>query len=76
MLGSATPALESWHASSKKRYVRLDMSARIGGAELPAVRVVDMNLQPKKAVLSPQNNFVRVSSCACTSSPTTISYAS
>ncbi|MDO8277474.1 MAG: primosomal protein N' [Burkholderiaceae bacterium] len=54
ILGSATPALESWQASEKGRYLRLDMRARIGDAALPAVRMVDMRLQPKKAVLSPQ----------------------
>ena len=57
LLGSATPALESWHhsrpASAGGRYVRLEMPSRIGSAQLPLVRRVDMNNQPKKAVFSP-----------------------
>ena len=57
LLGSATPSLESWHHSqpggTAGRYVRLDMPSRIGSAQLPLVRRVDMNNQPKKAVFSP-----------------------
>jgi primosomal protein N' (replication factor Y) (superfamily II helicase) len=52
ILGSATPSLETWQAAGKGKYRRLDMPARIGDGALPAVRVVDMNLQPKKAVLA------------------------
>ncbi|MDQ0572473.1 primosomal protein N' (replication factor Y) [Variovorax paradoxus] len=59
ILGSATPSLESWHQSRPAegedpggRYVRLAMPSRIGAGELPAVRLVDMNLQPPKTVLS------------------------
>ena len=53
VLGSATPSLESWHASEKGRYVRLAMPSRIGQGQLPTVRLVDMNLQPAKTVFSP-----------------------
>ncbi len=58
MLGSATPSLESWHhsraAAAGGRYVRLEMPSRIGSnAQLPVVRRVDMNHQPKRAVFSP-----------------------
>ncbi|WP_280817529.1 primosomal protein N' [Variovorax sp. TBS-050B] len=59
ILGSATPSLESWHQSRPAagddpggRYLRLAMPSRIGTGELPAVRLVDMNLQPPKTVLS------------------------
>lgn len=56
VLGSATPSLESWQASEKGRYARLAMPARVGTGEavaaLPAVRLVDMNLQPKHTVFS------------------------
>ncbi len=59
ILGSATPSLESWHQSRPAegedpggRYVRLSMPSRIGTGALPAVRIVDMNLQPPKTVLS------------------------
>ncbi len=47
VLGSATPSFETWHRAEQGRYVRLSMPSRIGGGALPAVRLVDMNLQPK-----------------------------
>ncbi|MCB4362258.1 primosomal protein N' [Hydrogenophaga taeniospiralis] len=53
LLGSATPSLESWHAADQGRYVRLAMPGRIGGGALPRLRLVDMNHQPKGAVLAP-----------------------
>jgi len=55
ILGSATPSLESWHASSPEvgRYQRLAMPSRIGAGELPHVRLVDMAQQPRGAVFSP-----------------------
>ncbi|SCK61095.1 replication restart DNA helicase PriA [Variovorax sp. HW608] len=59
ILGSATPSLESWHQSRPAasddpggRYLRLAMPSRIGTGALPRVRLVDMNLQPPKTVLS------------------------
>ena len=56
ILGSATPSLESWHhsrpATAGGRYLRLPMPARIGAGQLPFVRRVDMNHQPRKTVLS------------------------
>ncbi|APW36489.1 primosomal protein N' [Rhodoferax koreense] len=58
LLGSATPSLESWHhsrpAAEGGRYVRLAMPSRIGAGALPRVRLVDMNLQQRKTVFSPQ----------------------
>ena len=55
ILGSATPSLESWHASDPEvgRYLRLAMPSRIGSASLPRVRLVDMGQQPRRAVFSP-----------------------
>ncbi|QRR34792.1 primosomal protein N' [Hydrogenophaga sp. YM1] len=53
LLGSATPSLESWHASEQGRYRRLAMAARIGGGALPRLRLVDMNHQPKGALIAP-----------------------
>jgi len=47
VLGSATPSLESWQRAAEGRYTRLALPARIGGGALPAVRLVDMNQQPK-----------------------------
>ena len=56
ILGSATPSLESWHhsrpAEQGGRYQRLLMPERVGAGQLPLVRRVDMNNQPRKAVLS------------------------
>ncbi len=52
LLGSATPSLESWQASDKGRYQRLVMASRVGQGRLPAVRLVDMNHQPKQAVFA------------------------
>jgi primosomal protein N' (replication factor Y) (superfamily II helicase) len=43
LLGSATPSLESWHRAQQGKYLRLAMPTRIGGGELPDVRLVDMN---------------------------------
>ena len=55
LLGSATPSLESWHHSRPAsaddaggRYLRLAMPSRIGAGALPAVRLVDMKLQPPR----------------------------
>ena len=58
ILGSATPSLESWHhsrpAADGGRYRRLEMPSRIGEqARLPLVRRVDMNHQPRRAVIAP-----------------------
>ncbi|MEX1166768.1 MAG: primosomal protein N' [Hydrogenophaga sp.] len=53
ILGSATPSLESWHAAEQGRYLRLAMPGRIGGGALPKLRLVDMNHQPKGAVIAP-----------------------
>jgi len=58
ILGSATPSLESWHhsrpAAEGGRYQRLVMPERVGAGQLPFVRRVDMNKQPRKTVLSTQ----------------------
>ena len=53
VLGSATPSLESWHAAEQGRYRRLAMPGRVGGGALPRLRLVDMNHQPRGAVLAP-----------------------
>ena len=61
ILGSATPSLESWQATLAGRYQRLSMHERIGvqseagniQGELPKVRLVDMNHQPKHCTLAP-----------------------
>ena len=57
VLGSATPSLESWYHSRPSleggRYQRLDMPSRIGSGQLPLVRRVDMNHQPKSCIIAP-----------------------
>ncbi len=59
VLGSATPSLESWRHAQTGRYRQLDLPNRIGDAELPQVRIVDMSRLPKASgsaserVLSP-----------------------
>ena len=65
ILGSATPSLESWHASEPApdgpgRYLRLAMPRRVGVAAdadplagLPRVRRVDMSRQPKGTLIAP-----------------------
>ncbi len=60
VLGSATPSLESWHASRPPtpedpaggRYQRLCMPSRIGAGALARVRRVDMGHQPRGTVFS------------------------
>ena len=63
ILGSATPSLESWHASAPVaeggagRYQRLAMTHRVGAAGehagLPRVLRVDMGRQPKGTLIAP-----------------------
>jgi primosomal protein N' (replication factor Y) len=52
VLGSATPSLESWQGAERGRYQRLAMPTRVGEGRLPAVRLVDMNRQPKQTLFS------------------------
>jgi primosomal protein N' (replication factor Y) (superfamily II helicase) len=47
VLGSATPSLESWRHAQTGRYRQLNLPNRIGDAELPQVRIVDMSRLPK-----------------------------
>ncbi|MBW3552590.1 MAG: primosomal protein N' [Gemmatimonadetes bacterium] len=46
VLGSATPALESWANVQKGKYTLLELPIRVEGRPLPAVRVVDLR-RPK-----------------------------
>ncbi len=48
VLGSATPSLESWHNARTGKFRRLVLPERVGGARLPAVRVVDLRTERKK----------------------------
>ena len=42
ILASATPALESMHLAETGTYRKIELPARFGGAELPAIEVVDL----------------------------------
>jgi primosomal protein N' (replication factor Y) len=46
LMGSATPALETWHASDEGRIVRLEMPRRIERRPLPEVEIVDLRKVP------------------------------
>lgn len=46
VLGSATPAIETWHASEAGKIRRLEMPARIDRRPLPRVEVVDLRGEP------------------------------
>ena len=50
LLGSATPSLETWQRVLQGRYRRLALPQRIGGGELPRVRLVDMRQLPRSAI--------------------------
>jgi primosomal protein N' (replication factor Y) len=53
LLGSATPSLESWQRAEQGRYQRLEMAQRIGGGELPRVRLFDMGVLPRVKGVAP-----------------------
>jgi primosomal protein N' (replication factor Y) len=46
VLASATPSLESWTNAQSGKYLRLDLPARFGPAELPEMRAIDMRAEP------------------------------
>ncbi|WP_298195606.1 primosomal protein N' [Novosphingobium sp.] len=49
ILASATPALESMQLAEAGVYTKVELAARYGGAELPAIRVVDLRKdQPER----------------------------
>ena len=52
VLGSATPALESWHNAQAGRYQRLDLPERAGGAALPQIRLIDTRADRPRQGLS------------------------
>lgn len=49
LLGSATPALESWHNAERGKYTLLRLPERADNARLPLVRIIDMKVEKKKA---------------------------
>ena len=54
VLGSATPALETWHNARTKRYGLLEIKQRaVTGAVMPEIRCVDVRQLPVEEGLSP-----------------------
>ncbi|MFZ1468412.1 MAG: primosomal protein N' [Paracoccaceae bacterium] len=45
VLSSATPSLESWANAEAGKYLRLDLGARFGAAEMPLMRAIDMRAE-------------------------------
>jgi primosomal protein N' (replication factor Y) len=46
LLGSATPALETFHRAETGRLRRLDLPERVGGATLPETQLIDLRGRP------------------------------
>jgi primosomal protein N' (replication factor Y) len=46
VLGSATPALESWTRATAGHYQLISLPDRVGGGSLPSVEVVDLKVRP------------------------------
>ncbi|QDU69679.1 replication restart helicase PriA [Engelhardtia mirabilis] len=46
VLGSATPALETWHAARTGVHAHLSLPERVGGRPMPRVEIVDMRTEP------------------------------
>jgi primosomal protein N' (replication factor Y) len=49
VLGSATPALESWAAARAGAYRLIELPERVGAGRLPPVDVVDLRAAPRQA---------------------------
>ena len=45
VLASATPSLESWANAEAGKYLRLDLGARFGVAEMPGMQAIDMRAE-------------------------------
>ncbi len=45
VLASATPALESLHMANSGTYTKLVLPSRFGGAQLPAIKLVDLTVE-------------------------------
>ena len=61
VLGSATPALETWANATAGKFTLLELPDRVGGATLPIVRVVDLRKSVTEAVATGgQEDYQRV----------------
>ena len=58
LLGSATPALESYFNSKTGKYALVELSERFGGAELPKIEVVSIAEETKRKTM--QSHFTGV----------------
>ncbi len=47
LLGTATPAIETWHNAQTGKYGLVEMPLRFGGLELPEIQTVDLREQMK-----------------------------
>jgi len=54
VLGSATPALETWHRACAGQYLKLTLPDRARGGGLPAIRLIDIRRLAMPHGLSPQ----------------------
>ena len=48
VLGSATPALESWHNARRGKYELASLPVRVDDRRMPAMRVVDMRIEAER----------------------------
>jgi len=48
VLGSATPSLETYQNTLKKKYTLLRMTKRVDNQTMPIIRVIDMKLESQK----------------------------
>ncbi len=48
ILGSATPALESWHNAHKGKYILCTLADRADYRQMPSVQVVDMRIEAER----------------------------
>jgi primosomal protein N' (replication factor Y) (superfamily II helicase) len=53
VLGSATPALESWHNAQRGKYHLLSLPDRVEGRPLPPVRIIDLRRERDTEAGSP-----------------------
>jgi primosomal protein N' (replication factor Y) (superfamily II helicase) len=56
LLGSATPALESWANARSGKYTLLELPARVEGRPLPAVEVVDLRKERESRQARPPSS--------------------
>ncbi len=48
LLGSATPALESWTNAQSGKYTLVELPERVGGQPMPPIRIVDLRKERKR----------------------------